>query len=89
MTLPAFLLAFFISTMFGALFHVWKDGGIGKLFLYLIFSWLGFTAGQILGNVLGWTFFRVGPLNLGMAILGSLIFLYAGAWLARIQGNLK
>jgi len=35
MTLPAFLLGFVLSTLYGAAFHLWRGGSIGRLFFYL------------------------------------------------------
>jgi hypothetical protein len=85
MTLPAFLFGFFVATLLGAVFHLWKDGGAGRLLLYLILSWVGFITGQVLSGVTGISFFEVGPLHLGMAILSSGIFLGVGHWLSLIQ----
>jgi hypothetical protein len=85
MTLPAFLFGFLISTLLGAIFHLWKDGGFGRLLLYLILAWVGFWAGHLIGNSLGWTFISIGPLRLGMALLAAAITLYAGNWLSLIN----
>jgi hypothetical protein len=85
MTLPAFLFGFLISTLLGAMFHLWKNGGFGRLLLYLIFAWVGFWAGHLLGNSLGWTFISIGPLRLGMALLVAAFTLYVGNWLSLIN----
>jgi hypothetical protein len=42
-----------------------------------------FAAGQILGESLGLTFARLGPLHLGLATIGSLAFLLVGHWLSQ------
>jgi hypothetical protein len=85
MTLPAFLFGFLISTLLGAIFHLWKDGGFGRLLLYLILAWVGFWAGHLIANSLGWTFISIGPLHLGMALLVAAFTLYAGNWLSLIN----
>ena len=85
MTLPAFLFGFLLSTLYGVAFHFWKEDDIKHLFLYLILSWLGFLCGHLLGGAIGWTFAAVGPLNAGMATLGSAIFLFVGRWLSQVQ----
>jgi len=85
MTLPAFLFGFLVSTVLGAVFHLCKYGGFGRLLLYLVFGWVGFWIGHLVGNYLGWTFLSVGPLRLGMALLGSAVTLYAGYWLSLIN----
>lgn len=85
MTIPAVLFGFLVSTIMGALFHLWKNGGLGRLILYLLLAWFGFWVGHILGNSLGWTFFSIGPLRLGMALLVGAVILYAGYWLSLIR----
>jgi uncharacterized membrane protein YeaQ/YmgE (transglycosylase-associated protein family) len=85
MTIPALLFGFVLSTLYGAAFHFWRGGGAGRLLLYLILGWLGFWTGQFIGDRLGWSFASLGPLNLGMATLGSFLFLGAGYWLSLVE----
>jgi len=89
MTLPAFLLGLLISTLYGALFHLWRGGGFGRLILYLILGWLGFWTGQALASGLGLTFLSLGQIHLGMATIFSLLFLFIGYWLSLIDRNQK
>ena len=85
MNLPGLLLGFVLSTLYGAIFHLWRGGGLGRLLLYIILSWIGFWSGQFLANYLGWTFITVGSLHLGLATLGSLILLLLGYWLSLVR----
>jgi uncharacterized membrane protein YeaQ/YmgE (transglycosylase-associated protein family) len=85
MTIPSFLIGLLISTLYGALFHIWRGGGLGRLFLFILLGWVGFWGGQVLGDVLGWAFLPLGPLNLGLATLGSLLVLLVGSWLSMIE----
>jgi hypothetical protein len=85
MTLPAFLFGIIISTLIGALFHMWRGGRLWRLVLYLILSWIGFWCGHFLGEKIQWTFWSIGPLRLGMAIFGSFIVLGVGYWLSLIS----
>ena len=85
MSLPGILLGFFVSTLFGAAFHLVRGGGLGRLILYLFLSWFGFIAGHLLGNVIGLKFWVVGTLNLGPAILGNLLLLGLGYWLSLVR----
>ena len=85
MTLPAFLFGFLISTLYGAFFHLWKDGGPGRLFLYVVLSWAGFWAGHSIGAQIGWGVWQLGPLRFGMASLGSVLFLFIGHWLSKVK----
>jgi hypothetical protein len=85
MTIPAILFGFVLSTTYGTAFHLWKGGSLKKLFLYVILAWLGFLTGHIVGGLIGWSFAAVGPINTGMATLGSVIFLLVGEWLSRVE----
>ena len=85
MTLPSLAIGLVIGLLIGALFHVWQDGGGGRLILYLILSVVGFFAGDLAGGILDWSFLPLGPLDLGIAILGSLLFLGVGHWLSLIE----
>jgi hypothetical protein len=85
MTIPAALFGIVLSTVYGAVFHFWKGGSLKRLLLYIILSWLGFLAGHLVGGLLDWNFAAVGPINVGMATIGSLIFLFAGNWLSQVE----
>jgi hypothetical protein len=85
MTLPAVIFGFFAATLYGGVMHLWKDGGMGKLLLYLVLSWIGFFIGQITASKLGWSIVDIGPLHFGIASLGSILLLGFGHWLSLIQ----
>ena len=85
MTTPSLLLGLVISTVYGITFHVWRGGSAGRLLLYLILGWAGFWSGHFLSARLGWSLFQIGSLNLGMATIGSLLFLVVGYWLSLVE----
>jgi len=85
MTLPSLFIGFLISSLFGALFHVWRGGGPGRILLYLVLAWLGFWGGHALGIHWGLDFFSIGPLHLGMAALGSILLLGFDYWLSLVD----
>ncbi len=85
MTIPILVFGVLLASLYGAAFHLWKDGGLGRLILYIVLSWVGFALGDWTGGALGWTFGSVGSLHVGMATIGSVIFLLAGHWLSLIQ----
>ena len=89
MTIPSLVLGLIIALLIGALFHLFLDGGLGRLFLYLIFSLIGAAAGQYVGSLRNWIWFPIGTLNLGMVIIGSLVVLIGGYWfsLVRVRPN--
>jgi uncharacterized membrane protein YeaQ/YmgE (transglycosylase-associated protein family) len=76
------LFGFIISTLLGSLFHLVRGGSAGRLLLYLILGWAGFWLGHILAQQFDWTFATFGPLHLGPAVIGSLVFLAVGYWLS-------
>ncbi len=89
MTLPAILFGIVLSTVYGTAFHFWKGGSLNRLVLYVILSWLGFWIGHIVGGAIGWSFAAAGPINAGMATLGSVTFLVVGEWLSRVEVTRK
>lgn len=88
-TIPALLLGAVLATLYGALFHLWRGGGAGRLALYLILAWIGFWAGHLLGAALELGFLKVGALQLGTATAISALFLLAGYWLSPMKEQKK
>jgi hypothetical protein len=85
MTLPTILFALLIALLYGALYHLLRGGKFWRLVLYLSLSVVGFVLGHLIGLWRGWVFMPLGPLNLGMLTLGSLVVLIFGDWLSRID----
>ena len=84
-TLPTLVFGLLIASLYGALFHLFIGGGIGRLVLFLFLSWVGFLVGQLLASYLGWTFDLIGPLHVGTSTLSSFTFLITGYWLSRFE----
>lgn len=84
MILSVVLYGFLFATLMAALFHLWRDGGLGKLILYLLASWAGFWLGHLAAKALGIHILDIGELHLGPALLGSLIFLFLAHWFSQI-----
>ncbi|MFM8322135.1 MAG: hypothetical protein ACKOC5_14580 [Chloroflexota bacterium] len=82
MTMPALLLGFVLSTLYGAAFHAWRGGSAGRLLLDLLLAWLGFWAGNYLAGLVGLSVLKIGALHAGAATLFSLGFLLVGHWLS-------
>lgn len=85
MTIPSIIIGIIISSLYGVVFHLWRGGGLGRLFIYILLSWFGFWAGHFIGNRIGWDFISIGPLRLGMATLGAIIILGVGYWLSMVD----
>ena len=86
MNIVTILFGWIMATLLGALFHLWRDGGFWKLLLYLGLSWAGFWLGNWAASAWGVNFLLVGGLNLGLALIGSMIFLFVGHWVSQIGG---
>ncbi|KAF0112520.1 MAG: hypothetical protein FD147_116 [Chloroflexi bacterium] len=82
MTFASIILGTLIASIFGCGFHFWRGGGFKWLILFNIFSFLGFWIGHLLGSLINWHFIKLGPINLGMAILGTILLLFGGYWLS-------
>jgi len=85
MTLPSLLVMALVASLYGALYHLVRGGGPGRLIFYLLLAWLGFAGGQSLGLWRGWQLFPLGQIDLGMGTLGSLVALLTGDWLSHIR----
>lgn len=85
MTIPSIIIGFVISSLYGAVFHLWRGDGLGRLILYIVLAWIGFWLGHFIGNAFGLTFFSLGPLRWGAATLGSAITLGVGYWLSLVE----
>ena len=82
MTFASFILGIVIATIFGSAFHFWRGGGLKWLLLFNTFAWIGFWLGHLIGNAANIRFIEVGPINLGPAIIGTLVVLFLGYWLS-------
>ena len=85
MTLPLTLFALLIALLVGALFHVLRGGSGWRLLLYFSLSALGFAVGQALSMWRSWYLLTFGALDIGLGVIGSLLFLALGDWLSRIE----
>ena len=81
MTLPAIIFGGVIATLYGAAFHLIRGGGIGRLLLYIILSWIGFWAGHFIADRLNWGFIEIGSLHLGIASITSILLIIIGYWI--------
>jgi hypothetical protein len=87
MTIPSILYGFLFATLYGSLFHLWRGGRFGRYVLFVLLSWMGFWIGQIIAELSGWTFLSIGAIHLGMATLGSILFLFVGSWLSIVKSE--
>ncbi len=69
MNAPSLFLALLIATSCGLVFHLIRGGGLARLGLYVLTSWVAFFVGHLVGTWLEWDFMRIGVLNLFPALL--------------------
>ncbi len=81
-TASSIVLALLLATAYGTLFHLLIGGPARRLILYVVVSWLGFAVGHFMGNFLQIDWYKLGPLNLLSASIGSWIALFGSWWLA-------
>ncbi len=84
MTLPSLLFGILFALLLAAFYHLLRDGGFWHLLAYMIASVLGFAAGHLVGLWRGWAFWQFGALNLGMELIGGLVFLLLADWLLHL-----
>jgi hypothetical protein len=85
MTLPAFLYGSVIALLIGAVFHLWRGGGLGHVILYLFISVVGFWVGHLVAALWKLEFLFLGPIRFGPALIGALAFLLLANWLSQVR----
>ncbi len=81
MTFPAFLFGTLLALLYGAVFHLWKNGGPFHLLADLALGWAGFWSGHLLAAFLGWQWDLVGVLHFWVGTAAAAAFLLAGHFL--------
>ena len=85
MNFPAIILGVVIAGLAGALYHLWRGGGPGRIGFYLALSLVGFFGSTSLAHLKGWRLIAIGQLDVGFGVLGALLFLFLGDWLSKIS----
>ncbi len=83
MTFPAFLFGTLLALLYGAVFHLWKDGGPFHLLADLALGWVGFWGGHLLAAFLGWRWDLVGVLHFWVGTAAAVVFLLVGHFLSQ------
>jgi hypothetical protein len=80
------VLGFLLATIYGAAFHLFVGGPPRRIVLYVLASWVGFTIGHFVGDLLGIELLRLGAVHLFSASLGAWIALIA-SWVLERSRN--
>jgi len=82
MTVPGIVYGFLIASAAGLTFHLIRGGSLTRLGVYLVSAWISFAVGHTVGGWIGLHLWRIGPLNLFAALVGTLLGLMTAAFLA-------
>jgi len=82
MNAPSLFLAMLIATSCGLVFHIIRGGGLARLGLYVLTSWVAIFVGHLVGTWLKWDFMRIGTLNLLPGLLATALGLILANLLA-------
>ena len=85
-TASGIVLGFLLATIYGAAFHLFVGGPPRRIILYVLASWVGFTIGHFVGDLLGIELLRLGAVHLFSASLGAWIALIS-SWLLERSRN--
>ncbi|MBK6791175.1 MAG: hypothetical protein IPG80_01240 [Anaerolineales bacterium] len=85
MNLPAILFSLVIAFLAATLFHILRGGNGWRLLINMGFSALGFWLGQWIGVWFNFVLLKLGVLDIGLGVIGSLVFLGLGDWLMQIK----
>ncbi len=83
--LPGLVLSLLFALLIGFVLHFWKAGGLLRLLTIEILSIIGFTLGHFLAARQGINFLKVGWVNLGFGIIGSIIFSFLALWVTNLN----
>jgi len=78
---PYILLALLLGIIYGLLFYLWQGRTWLDLPIYLMVSFSGFLAGQLLARLLGSNLFPIGLLHIAEASVMSGLWLIIARWL--------
>ena len=74
-TASGIVLGFLLATIYGAAFHLFVGGPPRRIILYVIASWVGFTIGHIIGDLVNLDVLKLGAVHLLSASVAAWIAL--------------
>lgn len=88
MTVAAVFLGLLIALIPAFLWHFLSGGGFRRLLGLIVFSWVGFWIGHLVAFWRNWTFLKLGPIYLGVALIFSILFVIVGSWLTSYSSEI-
>jgi len=80
---PPLILSIAVGSLYGGFFHlIWGEKAI-DLFTYWLASLVGFSLGQVLGNILALDIIMIGQVHLLEASIFSWVALIVARWLKK------
>jgi hypothetical protein len=83
--LPGLVLSLLFALFIGFALHFWKAGGLLRLLTIEVLSVIGFVLGHFIAATQGINFLKVGWVNLGFGIIGSILFSFFALWLTNLN----
>jgi len=78
MTIPSIFFAIIVASLYGTLYHFFRDGGFWRLMYCLGLSMIGFGVGHLVGLWQGWFIIHSGRSTSGFPRSAALSFLSVG-----------
>ena len=89
---PTLVFGFIVATFVGAGFHLLMGGDARRLAIFLVASWLGFSLGQLVGDIINLGsligFADIGSLHFFLALLGSVLASVFSYFVTRDRHNI-
>lgn len=80
---PSIVFGFILATLYGSTFHLFAGGDARRLALFLLGGWLGFSFGQIMGEILGIQIYVIGAIHVFSASVVAFLSLLIVWFLSR------
>jgi hypothetical protein len=78
---PAVVIIAILSIIYGALFHLIKGKGLRDLLMFILFAFLGFLFGQLVGSLLQLSVFKLGQVHVVEGTIFAWLAMLAFVWL--------
>ncbi len=85
MSFPAIFLGIIVATLAGAAYHLVRGGDAKRMLFFMALAWIGFFAGNALAETRGWLLWRLGELDIGFSLIGSVGVMALADWLSNIS----